>query len=74
VTPLAALLARIGWTPTELATRLEVLPGTAQQWARGRRDPPPIILDRLELVARAVEGAWDATDAWGWVRGGRRPG
>jgi transcriptional regulator with XRE-family HTH domain len=65
MTPLATLLARIGWTPTELASRLQVLPGTAQQWARGRRDPPPIVLDRLELVARAVEGAWRAPDGWG---------
>jgi transcriptional regulator with XRE-family HTH domain len=71
MTPLAALLARIGWTTGELAGRLDVSPDTTRQWASGRRTPPPDVMLQLEPVARAVERAWRQPDGWNGVRGFR---
>jgi transcriptional regulator with XRE-family HTH domain len=72
VNPVASLLARIGWTTGELAIRLDVSPDTTNQWARGRRAPPPEVLAWLADVATAMASADSQPVGWNGVRPGRR--
>jgi transcriptional regulator with XRE-family HTH domain len=72
VTPLAALLARIGWSTGELAARLDVSPDAARHWASGRREPPPSVLAWLEDIADAVASVAQLPPGWEGVRPGRR--
>jgi len=55
-TPLASLLARIGWTTVELARRLDVSDSTVRSWVIGRRAVPQSVLFWVGRVAKAVEG------------------
>jgi hypothetical protein len=55
MTPLAAMLARIGWTTGELARRVGVAESTTRSWASGRRACPQSVLFWVGAVARAVE-------------------
>jgi transcriptional regulator with XRE-family HTH domain len=72
VTPLATLLARIGWTTGELARRLDIPPDTTSRWARGTRTPPPDVLTWLAEVADAVASVDSQPAGWEGVRVGRR--
>ena len=74
MTPLATLLARIGWTTGEVAARLDVSPDTARQWASGRREPPPSVLPWLADVADALATVDSQPVGWEGVRAGRRAG
>jgi hypothetical protein len=72
VTPIAALLARIGWTTGELATRLDISPDTSGRWARGTRGAPPSVIAWLGDIADAVETIAPLPVGWDGVRTGRR--
>lgn len=72
MTPIAVLLARIGWTPGELARRLECADGTTHQWKSGRRAPPPYVVEWLEEVAAALAKVRPTPVGWDGVRPGRR--
>ena len=41
------LLWVVGWSSSELARRLDVLPETARAWLKGRREIPPRVIDWL---------------------------
>ena len=71
MTPLATLLARIGWTTGELARRLDVPARTIRQWHAGTRPTPLNVLDRLARVARTMDAVWSLPVAWTGVRPGR---
>jgi transcriptional regulator with XRE-family HTH domain len=58
------LLTRIGWTPAELSTRLDVSPTTVAQWLRGRRHPPQAVLDWLGQLAECHARTGDAPAGW----------
>ena len=72
MTPIATLLARIGWTTGELAARLDVSPDTASRWARGTRTPPPSVVAWLAEIADAVAAVDSRPAGWEGVRAGRR--
>lgn len=72
MTPIAALLARIGWPSSELAGRLGVADATVRHWVSGRREPPPSVIERVALVADAVDAVWSLPVGWDGVRPGRR--
>ena len=72
MTPLAKLLARIGWTTGELSARLDVSPDTTSRWARGTRTPPPSVLVWLAAIADAVATVDSQPAGWDGVRAGRR--
>jgi transcriptional regulator with XRE-family HTH domain len=72
VTPLAALLARIGWTTGELAARLDISPDTTRSWANGRRSTPLSVLAWLADVAAAVTKVRPKPAGWEGVRPGHR--
>jgi len=62
MTPLPALLARIGWTQAELARRVGKSPETVGQWMRATLTrhgtpvrTPPDVLAWLHKVAERVE-------------------
>ena len=69
---LRSVLARIGWTTGELASRLDVSADTTNQWARGRRSAPPVVLVWLEQVASGVEAAGPTPPDWQGASPGRR--
>ena len=54
-TPLGLDLARVGWTPPELARRLGKPARTVQQWATGKHPPPAGVAAYVARVARLVE-------------------
>jgi transcriptional regulator with XRE-family HTH domain len=64
VTPLATLLAHIGWTTGELARRLGVTDGTVRNWVTGRRSPSPSVLLWLADIADAMDRAQPLPDGW----------
>jgi transcriptional regulator with XRE-family HTH domain len=72
VNPVATLLVRIGWSTGELAARLDVSPDTTNQWARGRRAPPPGVVEWLAAIADAIASADSQPAGWDGVRPGRR--
>lgn len=58
------LLADVGWTTDELATRLHVNPDSVAKWRRGRRTPPPALLDWLAQIAEAQARAGPVPAGW----------
>jgi transcriptional regulator with XRE-family HTH domain len=68
VTPLAALLARIGWTTGELAARLDISRHTTGQWATGRRGAPLSVLAWLADIADAVDSVAPLPVGWADLR------
>jgi hypothetical protein len=45
----------IGWSDTELASRVSVRPGAIRDWRTGRRQAPPNLLEWLRMYAEAIE-------------------
>ena len=72
MTPLAALLAQIGWTTGELAHRLDVSPDTTSRWARGTRGYPSSVLTWLAEIADAIATVDSLPVGWQGVAPGRR--
>ena len=68
MTPLATLLAHIGWTTGELARRLSVTDGTVRNWVTGRRSPSLSVLVWLAEVADAVASVDSQPAGWEGVR------
>lgn len=58
------LLAEIGWTSAELASRLDVAPDSVDKWRRGRRTPPPALLVWLAHVAECQDRAGPHPVGW----------
>lgn len=58
------LLARIGWSQTELADRLGVNSRTVRRWVSGQNETPPDVVAWLQTVAMAVEAIPQPA---GWV-------
>jgi len=52
---LRELLARIGWSDTELSRRVSVPPRAVRDWRTGRREVPPHLLDWLRMYAEAID-------------------
>jgi hypothetical protein len=49
------LMARIGWSDTELSRRVSVRPGVVRDWRTGRREVPANLLEWLRVYAEAIE-------------------
>lgn len=58
------LMRELGWTPTDVAWRLRVTPDTVNQWSRGRRVPPPVVLDWLAHVVNDPDHAPPHPRGW----------